>query len=180
MTDMVDPATLELEEEAIDAELQEILETQFANLDLPGFDVAIESAPQRAIRAKGRKEKVVAWEEYLSFLKSRPGATIRLFNYDGNDEGKKAASQRARSMRKRLLDTQPNEIWDIASEYVKESDSYKIFATYQRPATDEEFEQREKIRLDAIARGQNAAAARKAQREEKDAPVAKSTKAKAK
>lgn len=161
---MIDPAELIDDQGSVnddfDDELAAILESQFADLDLPGFTAAIERPVDKVVRQRGRKEKVVAWEEFLAFLKDRPGVTVRLFSFEGTQDGKKAASQRARSMRKRLIENEPAEVWNIISEYVKEDEAYKIFCTYERPATDEEVAEREATKLAAQERGRHAAASR--------------------
>lgn len=127
-------------------------------VEIPGFALAIEDRPVKVTRNANPKREL-AWEEYLAFLKQRPGTTARVFMFVGEDAQSNARA-RARSMRARLVKTQPEDMWNVTAELVKEDGSYRVYATYDGPADDETLDTRNRIHDERVARGVAIAAAR--------------------
>lgn len=130
--------------------------------DLEGFSLLFEDRPV-VVKATRSPRVELAWEEYLEFLKKTPGKAIRLFEFTG-DEARKSAQARARSVKSRLRRTKAADIYEVTADEIKGTDTWRVYASYERAATPEEIATRNQMHLDSVARGHVAADARKAQR----------------
>ena len=118
-----------------------------ATMERLGFSLAIEEPPVKTRKQREPSLRKTPWEDYLLVLKTQPGWYVRWFAFvDGEDEpegtAKKAAQQRARSMRNRMEKIYPGDIFEIDAVEDKEDGSWKVFAEYEREATEDELEER--------------------------------------
>jgi len=134
--------------------------------ELDGISLEWEDRPVKAVREYRRKVEL-AWEEYLSLL-TKPenaGRTIRVFSFSG-EGAKKSASARARSIRARLVRTQPTELYEITADEVdSEVPVYNVYASYLGEADEATVAHRLEVHEARMANGKRVAAARVAARE---------------
>lgn len=172
-----------LEQEIDDGEVGELLDEVFESVsqlntpELDGFSLEFESPPVPEAKSKRQAKVVLAWEEFLSFLKDKPGVWVRVFEFTDNPDetpvtnkagkvlvAKDRARARSRSINARLKKTSPGEVWEIKAAEDTESESWKVWAQFVRPATHAEVAERKAAHEAAVLRGQNAAAVRASQR----------------
>jgi hypothetical protein len=107
---------------------------------------------------------IMPWEDYLAFLTQTPGKTVRLFKFQGpSTEARAKARRRASEVKNRLLKTNPQEIWDITWDFVKEDESWRVYVSYDRDRTETEMAELNAKHLAAQERGRHAAEVRKTQ-----------------
>lgn len=144
--------------------------------DIEGFDLAFEAPPATPIKTPRPTKVVLAWEEFLSFVIETPGRWIRVFEF-GGEEAKAKARARGRSMRTRLIKTQPGEEWEILVAEDRDSDGkltgvWKVYAQYVGKASAELVADRQAKAVAATERGKRAAAARETSRKKVAAKIA--------
>lgn len=164
MTDTLDTEVTETDpnEELLDQQFR--LVENISHPDLDGFTLDFEDPPAEPERVGRRAKVVLAWEEYLHFLKEFPGKWVKVFEFSG-EEAKEKARARARSVNRRLIKTQPSDIWEIKAVEDRDDEGkltgvWKVYAQFVRPATLEEVKNRMEAHEAAVERGKVAAAAR--------------------
>lgn len=157
--ELTDEEIEEYEESLVDPDDPDVI-TLPDSPELVGFDLAFEEPPEK--RAKAPSKVVLAWEEFLGFLKDTPGKTIRVFvfNLDNSEEPERSARSRARSIRARLVKTQPTDDYTILVEKFREDESWRVYARYNGTASAETIADRERIVRERHERGIKVAAQR--------------------
>ena len=133
-----------------------------ASPELNGFSLAFEDRPVYQTRSRVKKV-ILAWEQYLDFLTSEEntGKTVRVFSFSG-DEAKKNAQARARSIRSRLIKSQPHQEYLITVDEIKDADvpMFNVYASYTGPASEETVQARHDEHERRVAHGQYVASLR--------------------
>jgi hypothetical protein len=128
-----------------------------------GVDVAFEARPVVIPKRKPSSPEM-PWEEYLGFLTNYPGHSVRLFSFTGEDARTKART-RAKEVAKRIDKTHPEEKWDITWDSVKEDDSWRVYASYDREFTEAEMAEKHAKQEAQAERGRHASAVRQQRRQ---------------